>query len=100
MAGRFLLDTNTIISLFKRDKNVHSHLTKAEEIFIPSVSVGELYYGAFKSTKVDANIKEINRFLVLASQYFLMSSLYFHIFLLFLYHKEELHFGEQIDLFL
>jgi len=64
MAGRFVLDTNIIVALFKRDRNVHSYLANAEEIFIPSISIGELYYGAYKSTRVDANLKEINRFVL------------------------------------
>ena len=64
MAGRFLLDTSIIIALFKKDSNVHSHLITANEVFISCVVVGELYYGAFKSRKVDANLRQINQFVL------------------------------------
>ncbi len=49
MSGRYLLDTNIIIALFANDIAVNNHLVNAEEIFIPSIAVGELFYGARKS---------------------------------------------------
>ncbi|QLE40566.1 type II toxin-antitoxin system VapC family toxin [Nostoc sp. C052] len=49
MSGRYLLDTNIIIALFANDIAVDNQLVNAEEIFIPSVAIGELFYGARKS---------------------------------------------------
>ena len=49
MSGRYLLDTNIIIALFANDIAVNNQLVNAEEIFIPSVAIGELFYGARKS---------------------------------------------------
>ncbi|MEH1875208.1 PIN domain-containing protein [Nostoc sp.] len=46
MTGRYLLDTNIIIALFANDIAVNNQLVNAEEIFIPSVDIGELFYGA------------------------------------------------------
>ncbi|MEH2027172.1 PIN domain-containing protein [Nostoc sp.] len=49
MTARYLLDTNIIIALFANDIGVNNQLVNAEEIFIPSVAIGELFYGARKS---------------------------------------------------
>lgn len=62
MSGRFLLDTNIIIALFAQDDSVKNHLAEAHEVFIPSVALGELYYGACKSAHKEANIVRINSF--------------------------------------
>lgn len=62
MNGKFLFDTNIIIALFAKDPRVHELLTKAEEIFIPCIAIGELYFGAYKSSRVKENIDRINEF--------------------------------------
>lgn len=49
MSGRFLLDTNVVIALFADEVSVKDNLAEAEEVFISSVEIGELYYGAQKS---------------------------------------------------
>jgi len=45
MSGRFLLDTSIVIALFADDLSVQEHLRKAEEVFVPSIVLGELYFG-------------------------------------------------------
>jgi tRNA(fMet)-specific endonuclease VapC len=62
MSGRFLLDTNIVIALFAEEPGVISHLDEAEEVFVPAVVLGELYYGARKSTRVEENIARIDDF--------------------------------------
>jgi len=42
MSGSYILDTNIIIALFDGDESVKHELTQAEEIFIPSIVIGEL----------------------------------------------------------
>jgi len=59
MNGKFLLDTNILIALFANDKAVKSHLAKAEEVFIPNIAVGELFYGAWKSARTQKNLRQI-----------------------------------------
>ena len=56
MNGRYLLDTNIIISLFAKDSQIHNRLSMAEEVFVPCVAVGELYFGAYKSVKPEENL--------------------------------------------
>lgn len=62
MNGRLLLDTNIVIALFAEDNSVQEHLAKADEVFIPSIVLGELYYGARKSTHAEANLARIDEF--------------------------------------
>ncbi len=62
MNGRFLLDTNIIIALFAEDPKVHEHLVNATEVFVPCIAIGELYFGAYKSIKIQENIVRIDEF--------------------------------------
>ena len=62
MSGRFLLDTNIIIAIFADDRTLIDRLSVADEIFLPAVALGELYYGAGKSARSDANIGRIDEF--------------------------------------
>lgn len=63
MNGKFLLDTNIVIALFANDANVQTKLGAASEVSIPSIVFGELYYGARKSGRVEANIQRVDKLL-------------------------------------
>lgn len=65
MSGKYLLDTNIVIALFANDANVKKSFGKAEEVFIPNIVIGELFYGAWKSSRSKENITRIDE---LASQ--------------------------------
>jgi len=60
MSGKYLLDTNILIALFADEVVVKDHLTQAKEIFIPSIAIGELYYGARKSRQTQANLSRVD----------------------------------------
>jgi tRNA(fMet)-specific endonuclease VapC len=62
MSGRYLLDTNIIIALFANEEEVQDKLAQAEEVFVPSVVLGELYFGAHKSAKMVKNLARIDEF--------------------------------------
>ncbi len=62
MNGRFLLDTNIIIALFAQDPKIHDRITNAEEVFIPCIAIGELYFGAYRSLKIQENLIRIDDF--------------------------------------
>lgn len=64
MNGKFLLDTNIVIALFKNDNLIKEKIIEATEIFISNVTVGELYFGAYKSERVANNISQIEDFIV------------------------------------
>jgi tRNA(fMet)-specific endonuclease VapC len=61
MNGKYLLDTSIIVDLFARDDAIISRLKKAESTFIPSITVGELHYGARRSARKEENLKQIER---------------------------------------
>ncbi|MCU0444301.1 MAG: PIN domain-containing protein [Microscillaceae bacterium] len=60
MSGKYLLDTSIIIALLAEDELVKQKITQAIEIYIPAIVIGELYYGAYNSTKVIDNIHKID----------------------------------------
>jgi tRNA(fMet)-specific endonuclease VapC len=62
MTGRYLLDTNIVIAVFAQDTNVQQHLNQASEIFVSSIVLGELYYGARKSGRAAANVQRVEEF--------------------------------------
>ena len=62
MSGKYLLDTNIVIALFAEDASVQKHITNAREIFIPATVIGELFFGAFKSTRPNENSTRIENF--------------------------------------
>jgi tRNA(fMet)-specific endonuclease VapC len=60
MSGRYLLDTNIIIALLADEKQIQDKLREVEEVFVPSIVIGELYFGAYKSVNVEANMSRID----------------------------------------
>jgi tRNA(fMet)-specific endonuclease VapC len=63
MSGSFLLDTNVIVALFAKETSVTDHVSDpATSVFIPSIAVGELYYGAAKSGRPAANAAQADAF--------------------------------------
>ncbi|TLY24206.1 MAG: type II toxin-antitoxin system VapC family toxin [Nitrospirae bacterium] len=66
MSGSVLLDTNIVIGLFAKDQAVLARLSESARVFIPSIVVGELYFGAYKSTQPKGNVHRIEE-LVAAS---------------------------------
>jgi len=59
MNGKYLLDTNIIIAVFANEKKVLETIKDYDNVFIPSIVIGELYYGASKSSKVKENSERI-----------------------------------------
>ncbi|MGQ9556696.1 MAG: type II toxin-antitoxin system VapC family toxin [Desulfurispora sp.] len=55
-----MLDTNIVIALFAGDENVLQNIVGCRQIFLPSIVLGELYYGAQKSQRVEANSRRID----------------------------------------
>jgi len=60
MSGRFLLDTNIVIAIFAGEPAVLERAAAADEVFVPAVALGELYYGARKSVRAETNIARID----------------------------------------
>lgn len=62
MNGSVLLDTNIVIGLFASDQAVLSRLSQTNRIFIPSIVLGELYFGAYKSAHSEQNVRRLEEF--------------------------------------
>lgn len=67
MTGKVLLDTNIVVALFKDDPAVHECLSQHPRVLVSTVVLGELYYGAQKSARLDKHLRQINRFLTRAA---------------------------------
>ena len=61
MSGR-LLDTNIVIALFAQDQSVTEKLAEVEEVFVPSIVLGKLYFGAHRSARAEDNISRLDEF--------------------------------------
>lgn len=62
MNGDYLLDTNIVIALFAEEQAVLDKVSQAATVFIPSIVIGELYYGAYNSSKKEENEAKMNAF--------------------------------------
>jgi tRNA(fMet)-specific endonuclease VapC len=62
-----LLDTNIVIAMFAQDAQVQQHLANATGIAIPSIVLGELYYGAQKSSRRAANVARVDQLAISAA---------------------------------
>jgi tRNA(fMet)-specific endonuclease VapC len=60
MAGRVLLDTNIVIALFADEADIRRHLAESEEVFVSSIAIGELCFGARKSGRARENLARID----------------------------------------
>ena len=60
MNGSVLLDTNIVIGLFAKDQAVVTRLSQVNHVFLSSIVLGELYFGAYKSAHPDENGRRID----------------------------------------
>jgi len=67
MNGDCLLDTNAVIALLADEELAPERLKGAEEVLVPSVVMGELYYGAYKSSHAQSNLARVDEFAVNAT---------------------------------
>lgn len=58
--GRFALDTNIIVARFASDENVLARSREANAIFVPSIVIGELYFGVQKSGRIESNGQRVD----------------------------------------
>jgi tRNA(fMet)-specific endonuclease VapC len=56
----YLLDTNIVIGLFANELSITEKIKSVSaSIFIPSIVLGELFYGANQSTRKEENRKRL-----------------------------------------
>ena len=61
----YLIDTDVIVAMLNGDRKITDNLLK-NQINISSISIGELYAGAYKSQKTEENIYKIKRLMLTA----------------------------------
>jgi len=62
MNGNYIIDTNIVIALFNNDNKIIEELSQSDSIAIPSIVVGELFYGAYNSLNQKENLNRIIEF--------------------------------------
>jgi len=61
MTSAYLLDTNAVVARLNGDNEIIRFIEEnADEILFTSIVLGELYYGAEKSQRVEENIQKID----------------------------------------
>ena len=60
MNGKYLLDTSVIVEIFQANHDVLHRLSQAAEVFVPVLAVGELLYGAVKSSRTAENLQQVD----------------------------------------
>lgn len=58
-----LLDSTVVIHHFRRNNVITEKMFACEVLYLPSISLGELYHGAYKSNRTDENLKLLTDFL-------------------------------------
>ena len=69
MSGNYLLDTNIAIGLLEGEQSIKDHVDEADLVYISSTILGELYFGATKSSRKEHNFARIQRLLTDISLY-------------------------------
>ncbi len=62
MSGKYLLDTNIIIALFAEERDILDKILTAKEIYIPAIALGEMYYRAYNSQRIQENVLKLKEF--------------------------------------
>ncbi len=60
--GSLLLDTNSAIARISEDEAITAVLDRAPGVCVPYVVLGELYYGAYRSARVEQNLVQVREF--------------------------------------
>lgn len=67
MAGdNYLLDTMIVAAYFNREAAIREKLS-GNTVFVSSITIGELYYGAYNSQQIANNVKQIRDFVEIAA---------------------------------
>jgi len=61
MSGKYLLDSNIVIDIFRGREETIEQVKLLDSIYIPAIVLGELYYGANKSNQTPKRILEIEQ---------------------------------------
>lgn len=60
--GSVLLDTSVVIAYFRKDPALHGKIENIDDVYLPLAVLGELLYGARKSTQTRKMLEEVRSF--------------------------------------
>jgi len=60
--GSVLVDTSIVVDYFRQDLTLHEKIDQVEDVYVPLVVLGELFYGAHKSTQKDKALAQVLEF--------------------------------------
>jgi tRNA(fMet)-specific endonuclease VapC len=61
MSTSYLLDSSVLVLSLKQDKDAQRHLAEAAALYVSTVALGELYYGAEHSVHVKRSLAEVDK---------------------------------------
>jgi tRNA(fMet)-specific endonuclease VapC len=61
LSKAYLLDTNAVIARNNGDSTLLKLLRDADQVFISTIVLGELYFGAEKSGRLEANLRDVEK---------------------------------------
>ena len=60
MSTSYLLDTSVLVLSLRQDATTLKRLSRAKELYVSSIALGELYYGAARSVHVEKSFGEVD----------------------------------------
>lgn len=61
MSESIAVDTNVVIAFLEQEASVVAHFAATETLVLPATVLGELYFGALKSTRATENLEKLDR---------------------------------------
>ncbi len=61
MSISYLLDSSVLVLSLKQDKAIHQFLARAAALYVSTVALGEIYYGAEHSVHVKRSLAEVDK---------------------------------------
>lgn len=63
LTNKYLLDTSVAVAIMRGDAHAASFLSASPETYLCDVVVGELYFGAYRSDRREANLQRVAEFI-------------------------------------
>jgi tRNA(fMet)-specific endonuclease VapC len=63
MNGKYLLDTSVVVNILGGNDSITRQFDQTDNIYVPSIVIGELYFGAYKSGRIASNLKQVEIFI-------------------------------------
>lgn len=64
MAGELLLDTSIIVDALAGNREAQNVISSSERAYVPSIAMGELFFGAERANRRAAELARVERFAV------------------------------------